>query len=135
MIRHQLRRAFWSCTAELGRVPADGSSCRVDRRGGTLKGRLLAAVLAVSGRAVFYGDLQETLAALDRGYRRPSEERGAAAGACPPRSPYDEGRGYAGMTLDEVARLAGVGKSSLCPGFPTDRIDAFDLERHVTSRT
>jgi hypothetical protein len=39
---------------------------RVVRRGRTLKGRLLAAVLQVSGRAVFCGDLQRTVAALER---------------------------------------------------------------------
>jgi hypothetical protein len=40
---------------------------RVDRRGRALKGRLLAAVLGIGGRAVFCGDLQKTLAALERG--------------------------------------------------------------------
>ena len=52
------------------RIQPQGSGSRVelrvDRRGRTLKGRLLAAVLRISGRAVFCGNLQKTLAALDR---------------------------------------------------------------------
>jgi hypothetical protein len=47
--------------------PGSRVELRVDRRGRTLKGRLLASVLRVSGRAVFCGDLQKTLAALEHG--------------------------------------------------------------------
>jgi hypothetical protein len=47
--------------------PADGTHVElvVNRRGRTLKGRLLAAVLRVSGRKVFCGDLAKTLSLLD----------------------------------------------------------------------
>jgi hypothetical protein len=44
----------------------DGSSVslRVERRGRTLKGRLLAALLRLTGRPVFCGDLRKALAGL-----------------------------------------------------------------------
>lgn len=37
---------------------------RVERRGRTVKGRLLAALLRLTGRPVFCGDLRKALAAL-----------------------------------------------------------------------
>ena len=50
------------------RISPDGAGTRVDlrveRRGRTAKGRLLAALLHVTGRAVFCGDLRKTLAGL-----------------------------------------------------------------------
>ena len=118
--RHQLRRAFWSCTGELGRVPADGSSCRVDRRGATLKGRLLAAVLAVSGRAVFCGDPARDArcsgSRLIAGRPRNAVQR---RGACPPRSPYDRARlrGHDARRGRPISRRWQV--KFVLPGFPT----------------
>jgi hypothetical protein len=51
--------------------PAGGTHVElvVNRRGRTLKGRLLAAVLRVSGRKVFCGDLAKTLSLLDTSHR------------------------------------------------------------------
>jgi hypothetical protein len=54
----------WTC-----RIMRDGTGSRVelhvDRCGRTFKGRLLATVLRITGRAVFCGDLRKTLAAFE----------------------------------------------------------------------
>ena len=51
-------------TLPLAKPRDDGVGLRVERRGRTVKGRLLAALLRITGRPVFCGDLRKALAGL-----------------------------------------------------------------------
>ena len=70
---------------EYATTPRPGGGTRVDlqvnRRGRTIKGRLLAAVLRLSGRKVFCGDLTKALRRLEQTAPRQATEATPGRGA------------------------------------------------------